>query len=73
MTDEEQAAFARNPFAGDAIKLRRWDDAGKDEDLSGQSLNDYLDAVEASLSNPSTSKQTEFERIVCDAARGGCE
>ena len=29
MSDEERSRFAKEPFGGDAIRLRRWDDEGK--------------------------------------------
>jgi gamma-butyrobetaine dioxygenase len=33
MTAEQAAAFAAGPYAADAVRLRRWDEAAKDPDL----------------------------------------
>lgn len=38
MNVAEVAAFAANPWAKDAVKLRRWDDAGK---VEGQEVPDF--------------------------------
>ena len=35
------AAFERLPYWQDSVALRRWDDAGKREELSGRSFNDF--------------------------------
>jgi [1-hydroxy-2-(trimethylamino)ethyl]phosphonate dioxygenase len=46
---EEVADFERNPFADEAVRLRRWDDVGKIEDLATPSLEHYRPALEAGL------------------------
>ncbi|MGB1239796.1 MAG: HD domain-containing protein [Pseudomonadales bacterium] len=49
MSEEEQRAFLAEPYASDAIKLRRWDDEGKVEELSGRAVGDYIDSITACL------------------------
>jgi gamma-butyrobetaine dioxygenase len=46
MDDEEAASFARLPGAPDAVALRRWDDAGKVEDLDVADLASYRKLLE---------------------------
>jgi phosphonate degradation associated HDIG domain protein len=46
---EEVAEFDRNPFAEEALRLRRWDDVGKLEGLETPSLEHYRPALEAGL------------------------
>jgi len=49
MNPQEQQQFLSEPFAGDAIKLRRWDDEGKVQELSERAVSDYLPQLESSL------------------------
>jgi predicted HD phosphohydrolase len=46
---DEVAAFERNPFADEAVRLRRWDDVGKIEGLETPPLEHYRTALEAGL------------------------
>jgi phosphonate degradation associated HDIG domain protein len=46
---EEVAAFERNQFADEAVRLRRWDDVGKIAGLSTPPLEHYRPALEAGL------------------------
>jgi predicted HD phosphohydrolase len=46
MSAEEATAFAKRPFAGDAIRLRRWDDRGKVSGIEVPPLEAYRPAVE---------------------------
>ena len=48
-TPDEVAAFERNPFADEAVRLRRWDDVGKIEGLDTPPLAHYRPALEAGL------------------------
>ncbi len=41
MSPPEVAAFESNPFHGDAVKVRKWDDGGKIADGQTKSFNDY--------------------------------
>jgi [1-hydroxy-2-(trimethylamino)ethyl]phosphonate dioxygenase len=45
----EVAEFDRNPFAEEALQLRRWDDVGKLEGLATPPLEHYRPALEAGL------------------------
>ena len=54
MNEEEQAEFLKEAFAEDAIKLRRWDDEGKDEELTNKQIAHYLNAMNAALTSPAT-------------------
>jgi [1-hydroxy-2-(trimethylamino)ethyl]phosphonate dioxygenase len=45
----EVAAFERNEFADEAVRLRRWDDVGKIEGLTTPPLEHYRPALEAGL------------------------
>ena len=45
MSPAEAAAFAASPFAMDAVRLRRWDDGGKVDDLAVADLDHYLGTV----------------------------
>ncbi len=56
MNEEEQQAFRQERFFEDAIKLRRWDDEGKDLELSKQQVIAYLDQMNAALT-PQTTAQ----------------
>jgi phosphonate degradation associated HDIG domain protein len=46
---DEVAAFERNPFAEEAVRLRRWDDVGKIEGLETPPLEHYRAALQAGL------------------------
>jgi phosphonate degradation associated HDIG domain protein len=41
MSSAEAAQFVAEPFHGDAIRMRRWDDAGKVPGLATHELHDY--------------------------------
>lgn len=45
--DQEVAEFASNPFAHDAVQLRRWDDTAKVPGLAVPGLTHYLERVES--------------------------
>lgn len=45
----EAAAFRRSPYAEDAVRLRRWDDAGKVAGLETPELEHYRPVLEAHL------------------------
>jgi gamma-butyrobetaine dioxygenase len=47
MSREEADAFARLPYAAEAVELRRWDDLGKDPAMAPLSLDDFRDDIEA--------------------------
>jgi gamma-butyrobetaine dioxygenase len=49
LSPEELRAFEAEPFFDDAVRLRRWDDAAKDDRARPGTLSDYLPDVEASL------------------------
>ena len=51
MNKEEQKAFFKEEYVEDAIKLRRWDDEGKVEELSHKTVAHYLDYMNAALSS----------------------
>lgn len=50
MSAEEIAAFEREPHWQDAVRLRRWDDAGKVAGLKTRSLESYVPMIEAAAS-----------------------
>ncbi len=45
MTDEEADAFVDQPYATEAVDLRRWDDAAKLADWDGPDLDHWVDLV----------------------------
>jgi phosphonate degradation associated HDIG domain protein len=45
MTSAEAARFAAQPFQGDAIRVRQWDDAGKVAGLETPGLDDYAGLI----------------------------
>ena len=45
MTPDEVAAFETNPFAEDAVRLRKWDDAAKVRELATPPLSHFLGYV----------------------------
>lgn len=49
MTPDEVAEFRRNPFAEDAVRLRRWDDMAKVVGLATPPVEDFAPELEASL------------------------
>ena len=49
MSDEEVNEFLLEPFAEQAIALRRWDDEGKVEELSSGSVRDYEASMTAAV------------------------
>ncbi len=51
MNEDEQLEFMRLPFARQAIKLRRWDDEGKVDELSGRDFAHYLPYLTDSIKN----------------------
>jgi phosphonate degradation associated HDIG domain protein len=48
-TPAEVAEFERNPFAEEAVRLRRWDDVGKIESLATPPLEHYRPALRAGM------------------------
>lgn len=54
MNEEEQQAFLQEEYAEDAIKLRRWDDEGKVEELSNKTVAHYLDSMNAAITAEAT-------------------
>jgi gamma-butyrobetaine dioxygenase len=52
MTDREVAAFEAEPYAEDAVRLRRWDDAAKDPASSVPAFEHYEERI-AFLARPS--------------------
>ena len=49
MTDEEAQAFARNPHGAAAIRLRRWDDEGKNPDIRAPGFAGYRSLLKGLL------------------------
>ena len=49
MSEAEQLEFMQGPFALQAIKLRRWDDEGKVEELSEKGFEHYLPYLKSSI------------------------
>jgi [1-hydroxy-2-(trimethylamino)ethyl]phosphonate dioxygenase len=52
MSAIEIAAFEREPHHRDAVRIRRWDDAGKVENLATRSLEEMLVLVESLTRRP---------------------
>ena len=48
MSEAEAERFAATPFALDAVRVRRWDDAAKCAGLATPSLDHFLSVIEAS-------------------------
>lgn len=48
-TGREAEYFLSRPFAGEAVKLRRWDDLAKDPEMRTPPIQHFRDYVEASL------------------------
>ena len=51
MSDEEVADFKLNPFADDAVRLRRWDDEAKVVDLETPAIEHFLHYLETALAS----------------------
>lgn len=51
MSASEQQSFLQDPFAQASIKLRRWDDEGKVQELSKLGIRHYLPHLEAVILN----------------------
>ena len=49
MGAEERRAFEDSPFSADAVRLRRWDDAGKVSGSHGKPLSYWLEMVERQI------------------------
>lgn len=49
MSEEERAAFERNPFYREAVQLRIWDDRAKDLDRAVPEIEAYVGAVREAL------------------------
>jgi [1-hydroxy-2-(trimethylamino)ethyl]phosphonate dioxygenase len=49
MSAEEASDFAANPFAPDAVQLRRWDDEAKDPAKITPLIDDFAEALTVSL------------------------
>jgi [1-hydroxy-2-(trimethylamino)ethyl]phosphonate dioxygenase len=47
MSAQEQAAFEREPYYRDALRLRRWDERAKVADLKVPGLSEYRQLIEA--------------------------
>jgi predicted HD phosphohydrolase len=54
MSDIEQQKFMAETYAEQALKLRRWDDEGKVQELSQQPFEHYLPHLTASFIKAST-------------------
>lgn len=52
MSPEETSLFAALPFAQDSIRLRRYDDAGKQADLEVPGLESYFPLLESLAARP---------------------
>ena len=61
MDEKEQQAFRQETFFDDAIKLRRWDDEGKDLELSKKQVVDYLEYMNAALTDKAASQSEIFK------------
>ncbi|MCV6610991.1 MAG: HD domain-containing protein [Amphritea sp.] len=49
MSEDEVTAFRAEPFYQQAIKLRRWDDEGKDPELTATPFSDFKEDLESAL------------------------
>ena len=52
MDDGEKARFERNPAHLDAVRLRSWDDAGKDLAVTVPALASYRPLLESLAEGP---------------------
>ena len=55
MSTAEVAAFESVPGCGDAVRLRRFDDAGKADHVSIPALDEYIDLLRALAAPAATS------------------
>lgn len=68
MTEEEQLAFAATPYFVESIRLRRWDDEGKNLELSKLSIEHYSHHLAAAIkpvetwSNPMHDEAEHFQK-----------
>ncbi|MFT5707342.1 MAG: phosphonate degradation associated HDIG domain protein, partial [Oceanospirillaceae bacterium] len=68
MTKEEQLAFAATPYFVESIRLRRWDDEGKNLELSKLSIEHYSHHLAAAIkpvetwSNPMHDEAEHFQK-----------
>jgi predicted HD phosphohydrolase len=53
LTSEEVAEFARHPFSGSAVRLRRWDDCGKIAGMVVPPLESYRQTIAMALEETS--------------------
>jgi [1-hydroxy-2-(trimethylamino)ethyl]phosphonate dioxygenase len=73
MRPGEAAAFAANPHAAAALRLRRWDDEGKREGLAVPALADHRDRIIALLRpEPAEPNHTGRRRHARPAHAGQC-
>ena len=49
MSAEELATFERSPFVADAVRVRRWDDAGKMPGMRTKSLDHFIELTSKQL------------------------
>lgn len=61
MTEQEQQAYLQEPFAQEAIRLRRWDDEGKVLELSSRPFDHYLSHMEAVIFDNSNAIKQQKE------------
>ena len=52
MTPEQVAHFEAVPYARDAVRLRRWDEAAKDPHLDAPGFEHYRNLIAGLLSEP---------------------
>lgn len=52
MTAQQAAAFAADPYAEQAVRLRRWDEAAKDPDLDVPGFEHFTPLLAALIQNP---------------------
>ena len=57
MSEAEAAAFHQMPHADDAVRVRRWDDAGKVPDQSAPPLEHYIPLLRRIVEREATDKQ----------------
>lgn len=49
MSEEEVSSFEQNPFFSDAVKLRKWDDKAKVQELTTAPIEDFEKNIAVSL------------------------
>jgi predicted HD phosphohydrolase len=52
MNTDEVAQFEAEPYHQDAVKVRYWDDAGKQDSLTVPDLNHYIPMMQKLLIQP---------------------